>query len=433
MKNSFILFTLSLLGFQYVNAYESPASLLDLKRHSEIDYYSMVFGKHNYYIPGDTLYLGMPRYEKEFDIVQAEHPDILCCDYEVRLDFTPKSRLVYEASIRGVSGKDLFVRGLLSLYQDLTNIYGQPDSVCYQPGYYESGEREYFSISLIGEDTTKVKNFFEEARPFILFWTSGPYRIELSSHFILDFECTIKDNKVYEIYLGELACIEAERQASEKNDYIFKVVLVIIVCVALFFLGRMFFNAYKKEQEEEKAELEAERKRRIKKQTEVDNRNEEYKNQLKAKYGTITRILPNTRYDNDLIKQYDDIIVFEESQKIIISKKEYNFSDIISCSMYDDNHKDVPPTQVTRTSTSSMLGRAAVGGLTLGVAGAFVGAITAKTESSPLLNSSNNNASYIVKIGIKSIEKPTITLQYGNEKSRAEEVYAMMQAIIAMK
>ena len=100
--------------------------------------------------------------------------------------------------------------------------------------------------------------------------------------------------------------------------------------------------------------------------------------------------------------------------------------------MYDENHKDIPPIQVTRTKTGSMLGRAAVGGLTLGVAGAVVGAMTAKTESTSNIDSSYIS-SYIVKIGIKSIEKPTMILKYGNDKSKAEEIYALMQAIIAMK
>ena len=108
-------------------------------------------------------------------------------------------------------------------------------------------------------------------------------------------------------------------------------------------------------------------------------------------------------------------------------------TDILSCSMYDENHNGTSPTQVTRTKTGSMLGRAAVGGLTLGVAGAVVGAMTAKTESTSSTANSDYIASYIVKIGVKSIEKPTLTLKFGSDKSKAEEVYALIQAIIAMK
>lgn len=438
MKKLYCLFALSVLISQYINAYESPASLLDLKNHSEIDYYTMLFSKHNYYISKDTIDLrGIPRYKREFSIVQAEYPNNFCCDYEVGLKFTPKSRLVYEVYITGVSSKK-FVRGLLSFYNDLTKIYGQPDSACYRPGYLEQGEMEYFPVSMIGNDTTNVKKFFEQAKPFVFFWANEHYRIELTTNksytsmLVSDFECTIKDKKVYETYLSEVASIEDERQASEKINYIIKVVLAIIGCIVIFFLGRFFIKAYKKSQEEYKAWQDAEEAKRIKKQKYVDNRNEEYKIQLIGKYGTITRILSNTCYDNELIKQYDDIYVFEEHKKIVISKKEYDFSDILSCSMYDDNHKDVPPIQVTKTDTGSMLGRAAVGALTLGVAGAVVGAVTAKKESTSKFDA-NYEGSYIVKIGIKKIEEPTITLRFGSDKSKAEEVYALMQAIIAMK
>ena len=168
------------------------------------------------------------------------------------------------------------------------------------------------------------------------------------------------------------------------------------------------------------------------KQKEIDIKHEEYKKQLIDKYGPITRIISNNLYNDDFIMNYDEIFVFEKPKKIIFDKKEYDFSDILSCSLYDENHKDIPPTQVTRTNTGSMLGRAAVGGLTLGVAGAVVGAMTAKTESTSSVDSSYIS-SYVVKIGIKSIEKPTMILKYGSDKAKAEEVYALVQAIIAMK
>jgi hypothetical protein len=61
-----------------------------------------------------------------------------------------------------------------------------------------------------------------------------------------------------------------------------------------------------------------------------------------------------------------------------------------------------------------------------------VGAVTAKKETTSTI-SQNNSGSYIVKIGIKSIEEPILTLEFGSDKSKAEEVYALMQAIIAMK
>lgn len=80
-----------------------------------------------------------------------------------------------------------------------------------------------------------------------------------------------------------------------------------------------------------------------------------------------------------------------------------------------------------------MLGRAAVGGLALGVAGAIVGAKTATTESQSSINNIDHIASYIIKIGIKSIENPILVLRFKDDKSKADSMYAIMQAIIAMK
>ena len=80
-----------------------------------------------------------------------------------------------------------------------------------------------------------------------------------------------------------------------------------------------------------------------------------------------------------------------------------------------------------------MLGRAVIGGLTFGVAGAVAGAVTAKKETTSSTSNSNYPASYIVKIGVKSIENPTITLKLYRDKEKADSIYALMQAIIAMK
>ena len=104
----------------------------------------------------------------------------------------------------------------------------------------------------------------------------------------------------------------------------------------------------------------------------------------------------------------------------------------MNSSLHNEKSEDAIIAQTTRTKTGSMLGRAALGALTFGVAGAVVGAVTAKKESTSTITPTNSG-SYIVKIGLKSVEKPVLTLEFGSDKSKAEEVYALMQAIIAMK
>ena len=250
-------------------------------------------------------------------------------------------------------------------------------------------------------------------------------------HYFLSRTEVIIDKEAEKVYFKELEIIKEEKSAKEKKENMKIAFLLIIFAVIAFFVAKKGYKNIKKEEAEKKAKQKAEDERRAKKQEEIDKRHEEYKKQLIDKFGPITRIISNNLYNLDFIKHYDDIFVFEKPKKIIIDKKELDFCDILSCSLYDENRKDVPPTQVTRTNTGSMLGRAAVGGLTLGLAGAVVGAMTAKTESTS--NDTSYISSYVVKIGIKSIEKPTMILKYGSDKSKAEEVYALMQAIIAMK
>lgn len=220
----------------------------------------------------------------------------------------------------------------------------------------------------------------------------------------------------------------------EKKDTVITIIFFITFSIILFFIGINIYKFHKKSQDEYKAHLKAEDEKRAKQQKEIDIEHEKYIKQLTDEYGAITRIITLISSDYDFIKHYDDIIVFEKPKKVIIGKSVYNFTDILSCSMYDENHKDIPLTQVTRikTKTGSMLGRAAVGGLTFGVAGAVVGALTAKKETKSDAVKSYHEPSYIVKIGIKSIENPTIILKMHQNKEQADNIYALMQAIIAM-
>lgn len=184
------------------------------------------------------------------------------------------------------------------------------------------------------------------------------------------------------------------------------------------------------------------KKKRIQKELHEIKRKEELNKIMKSnkafikglieKYGTPTRTISIKHNQGDDTMQFCDIIVFRQFNKIIIGRKEYNFCDIMNSSLHDENTQDAIIAQTTRTKTGSMLGRAALGALTFGVAGAVVGAVTAKKESTSTITPTHSG-SYVVKIGLKSVEKPVLTLEFGSNKSKAEEVYALMQAIIAMK
>ena len=439
MKQIVITLLLAALNYNAILAFDSIITSLDFEKNPSIDYYSKFFRNNDFYVSNDTMLLsGEPRYSREFSIHQTG-----CPEFDITLSYTPTSRHIYNAYIKGTANKEPFVHELLKFYTDLIEKYGLPDSASYRPEdkyYMSSDKNEYFSVDMIGKnDTTKIKQFLEQAKPFEIIWSKAHYYVNLevrdnySTRYFTDFFCSITYKDTENTHIKEMGIIVAKKQAKERKNKIINVVMIILGCVVFFFIAKKGYMNIKKEEEKRKTKQKAEEEKRARKQKEIDIRHEEFKRLLINKYGSITRIISNNLYNDDFIMNYDEIFVFEKPKKIIFGKKEYDFADILSCSMYDANHKDIPPAQVTRTNTGSMLGRAAVGGLTLGVAGAVVGAMTAKTESTSSTANSDYIASYIVKIGVKSIEKPTLTLKFGSDKSKAEEVYALIQAIIAMK
>ena len=436
MKQLILTALFSILNINAIFSYDSPISSIDFENRPSIDYYSKFFVDNDFFAFNDTMrYDGVPKYSRSFHQNGRS-------EYDVTLHYTPLSRHIYNASFKVSVNKEPFASELMKFYTDIIKKYGLPDSAYFRPddSYYMSSDKNvYFSVNLIGEnDTTKIKHFIEQSKPFGVIWAKDRFYINLevreeySTRYFTDFFCSITDNEAEKIYTEEIEKLEEDKLAKERKNSIITVVVLFVCGILFLFVAKRGYKNIKKEEEKRKSKQKAEDEKRAKKQKEIDIRHEEYKKQLIDKYGPITRIISNNLYNDDFIMIYDEIFVFEKPKKIVFGKKECDFTDILSCCMYDENHKDIPPTQVTRTNTGSMLGRAAVGGLTLGLAGAVVGAMTAKTEST-----SNDDTSYIssyvVKIGIKSIEKPTMILKYGSDKSKAEEVYALMQAIIAMK
>ena len=438
MKRLFVSFLLVILNVYAILAFESLVQLLDFEKNPGIDYYNNLFKENDFFVSNDTLWMGgEPKYSRDYIINQTEKPS-----FNITLDYTPKSRLVYCAYIKGQVAKERFVKELLSFYSDLIDKYNLPDKAYYCIGGYNKSSDidEYFAVESIGgKDTTKIRQFFEQARPFCVKWAKERFHISLmvdkkyNVYYSPDFTCMIIDNDAESIYAKEMSEIKADKQQKEDRQRWIIIGLAIIGILVVIFLGRIIIKGYLKQRDIEKKKQKAEDERRKKIQRKVDNEHEGFIRELKDKYGSITRTIPFERYDDDFVTHYDDILVFEQAKKIIFGKTEYEFSDILSCSMYDENQKDTPIAQVTRTKTGSMLGRAALGGLTLGVAGAVVGAITATKETQSSAANADYVPSYVVKIGVKSIENPIITLHLYRDKEQADTLYAVMQTIIAMK
>ena len=212
------------------------------------------------------------------------------------------------------------------------------------------------------------------------------------------------------------------------TDKLYGIIWIIGLCL----LGIIIAYIQYKRSKKERSRTELFETKRKEEQEKIDTSHELYIKRLQSILGAPTRSIKIENRNCEGKIYYDDILVYQQYKKIIIGEKEFVFDDIVNCDMLDENQKVAPIIQTTKTKTGSMLARAAVGALTLGVAGAVVGAVTAEKESSSKLDA-NYEGSYVIKIGIKSIEEPTINLRFGSNKSKAEEVYSLMQAIIAMK
>ena len=437
MKRLIISSFFIILNINTILAFDSLVSILDFENKPGIDYYNKFFKENDFYLSNDTMWWGEgPKYSRYYFINQTEKDPSI----HITLNYTPKSRLVYFADIKGQVSKRRFLKELMAFYSDLIDKYNLPDSAYYRPdGYYKSPDmNEYFAVELVGgKDTTKVRQFFEQERPFCIIWAKERFSVSLIvDHFTYyspEFTCTIIDNKKQSIYSREMSEIEAEKKQKEIMWRWIIIGFAFVVILFILFLGRIIIKDYLKRRDIDKKRQMAEEERHEKLQRKADNEHEGFISELKEKYGSITRTIPFERYDDYFVKHHDDILVFEQPKKIFFGKTEYNFSDILNCSIYDENQKDAPLAQVTRTKTGSMLGRAVIGGLTLGVAGAVVGAMTATKETQSSAANSDYAPFYIVKIGVKSIENPIITLHFYRDKEQAETLYAVMQTIIAMK
>ena len=133
-------------------------------------------------------------------------------------------------------------------------------------------------------------------------------------------------------------------------------------------------------------------------------------------------------------KNIDDcILVFAETRKIWIFGKVCNFNEFIGCSIKDDLQIEKSSvTYKTKTSTSSMLGRAIVGGVLTGGIGALVGGATAKKKT-VVVPSGNDKTihDFTVVINTNDLSCPIIYVKCGADELLANELHGIINAIVS--
>lgn len=157
------------------------------------------------------------------------------------------------------------------------------------------------------------------------------------------------------------------------------------------------------------------------------------KNKFIDKYGKLSNQFYLRKYSDSILN--NTIKIFEEKSVIIIQGKVFNFNDIISFKLTDDKniiYQDSVSTSKTSTSSGSMIGRAAVGGVLLGGVGAILGGATAKKNTTTITTPYNSITyhNYKVHIIVNSISDPQIILEFDDNEEILNEFISVLSVII---
>lgn len=213
-----------------------------------------------------------------------------------------------------------------------------------------------------------------------------------------------------------------------------------IWCIWGFCIAGVFGENLQKEYDSRIASAEKERIRIEQRRLEQERVEEEFNNQwqeLSNKYGECTTdICIGASKD---IKQH--LYVFERSAVVVLNGEEIAFNKILGFALQDDS-KTIMTSDVasyistTKTSTGSMLGRAAVGGVLFGGVGALVGANTAKKETITTPNQSQSTTTtsikhnYMCYINVNDLVNPIRELSLGDDTKKAQMVANLFNVII---
>ena len=203
-------------------------------------------------------------------------------------------------------------------------------------------------------------------------------------------------------------------------------IFLLIVSLFLFCLCYISYTCRDEDKTKEQDRIETAQKQ--KEQQEAERQFKSDIEKLSKENGTI-------------IKQFDfgtknidgSILVFAETRKIWIFGKVCNFNEIIGCSIKDDLQIEKSSvTYKTQTSTSSMLGRAIVGGVLTGGIGALVGGATARKKTVAVPSGNDKTIhDFTVVINTNDLSCPVFYVKCGADELLANELHGIINAVIS--
>ena len=158
-------------------------------------------------------------------------------------------------------------------------------------------------------------------------------------------------------------------------------------------------------------------------------------NQMKKtiKDNVIQASTENIKIDND-----NWLLINKHAKKITINHNLYNFEDILGYKLTDDAQSiqhisSTSSTAETRTDTGNMLGRAAIGGIIGGTAGAIIGGATAKRNTTTVTPGASVTSeikhNYRIDVTIDNLSHPLETILIGDNTEIANQVAFILEII----
>lgn len=222
--------------------------------------------------------------------------------------------------------------------------------------------------------------------------------------------------------------------ADQDQDTAIMVFVLGFVAVIMIMIIIIAKELNKQKEDEEKARLELEEKRKA----ELEERRKAYESKLAAlnsEIGRADKTIIFGEYDLD-----NEIRVYSGRNSITIFGKSYDFKAILSCTSTDDysvkrGKAKIDTSGDTSTDTIGAVGRAVVGGLIAGEAGAIIGGATAgsSTSMTGTIKYGDDRIlhNYTVWVTVRDIATPTIEIHTGADARLTNEVVALMNVIIA--
>lgn len=202
--------------------------------------------------------------------------------------------------------------------------------------------------------------------------------------------------------------------------------MIVVVIVVFFIIMVIVANLEEEKRKEKKEQARLKREEKLKAQT------EEYET-LKQQFLT-TNGTPDKTLVIDKLDLNSEIHVYESSKRVFIHGKEYAFKDVMSCT-FSDNPRVIKGkiTAVTKSKNGSVIGRAIVGDVVAGPAGAIIGGTTAKKNTEFIQGNDKTIHDYTVIINMNSIVEPVIRIHTGEDGKLTNEIVGLMNVIISRK